>query len=103
MKIVFALVAFLAVCSMVSAQSPAVRVDLYYESLCPYCKEFIAGSFWTAYQAPGVASIMNISLIPYGNAQETQLASGLWQFTCQHGDNECVGNLLEVRNLSGSG
>jgi len=32
--------------------------------------------------------------MPYGNAHETQTASG-WEFTCQHGEAECQWNLVE--------
>eukprot|EP00698_Gefionella_okellyi_P009882 TRINITY_DN2535_c0_g1_i2.p2 TRINITY_DN2535_c0_g1~~TRINITY_DN2535_c0_g1_i2.p2 ORF type:complete len:164 (+),score=27.35 TRINITY_DN2535_c0_g1_i2:319-810(+) len=37
---------------------------------------------------------MDVKLIPYGNAKETQVGN-TWQFTCQHGPEECVGNLIE--------
>jgi hypothetical protein len=29
--------------------------------------------------------------------QEEKGISGQWKFTCQHGEQECVGNLIEVR------
>jgi len=35
---------------------------------------------------------MNFTLFPYGNARES--GSGPWTFTCQHGANECVGNMI---------
>lgn len=38
---------------------------------------------------------MNITLVPYGNAKESQQGS-TYTWTCQHGTNECFGNLLEV-------
>ena len=42
-----------------------------------------------------VSSIMNLTLVPYGNAKETwRNETKLWQFTCQHGSDECWGNLF---------
>eukprot|EP00463_Aulacantha_scolymantha_P005779 TRINITY_DN7175_c0_g1_i1.p1 TRINITY_DN7175_c0_g1~~TRINITY_DN7175_c0_g1_i1.p1 ORF type:complete len:158 (-),score=21.01 TRINITY_DN7175_c0_g1_i1:109-582(-) len=37
---------------------------------------------------------MNFTLYPYGNAKETQNPDGTWKFTCQHGNNECIGNMI---------
>ena len=44
----------------------AVPLALYYETLCPDCKNFIQTQLWPAYQKVG--SIMNVTLVPYGNA-----------------------------------
>jgi len=39
----------------------------------------------------------DVHLWPYGNAKEIQAGpAGKWQFTCQHGPNECLGNLIEA-------
>jgi interferon gamma-inducible protein 30 len=40
--------------------------------------------------------ILAVELYPYGNAHEKQLPDGSWHFDCQHGEQECLGNLLEV-------
>ncbi|CDQ92519.1 unnamed protein product [Oncorhynchus mykiss] len=37
--------------------------------------------------------IMDVKLVPYGNAQ---LPSGISPFTCQHGEPECHGNMIEA-------
>lgn len=37
---------------------------------------------------------MNFTLYPYGNAHEKQNPDGTWAFTCQHGTNECVANMI---------
>jgi len=39
---------------------------------------------------------MTLRSFPYGNAKETQNADGTWSFTCQHGVNECIGNMFEA-------
>jgi len=40
--------------------------------------------------------MVNISIYPYGNANERQEANGTWTFNCQHGKDECAGNLVET-------
>ncbi|XP_024909429.1 gamma-interferon-inducible lysosomal thiol reductase isoform X2 [Cynoglossus semilaevis] len=71
---------------------PPVSVTLYYESLCPACRVFITQQLfptWTMLQ-----DIMTVTLVPYGNAKE--ISSGNSPFTCQHGEPECRGNLIEA-------
>lgn len=49
---------------------PVVSVILYYESLCPDCREFITQQLfptWTMLQ-----DIMAVTLVPYGNAKVHQ-------------------------------
>ena len=36
---------------------------------------------------------MNLEIVPYDNAREQQVGNK-WQFTCQHGNEECYGNLI---------
>ncbi|AWP10764.1 putative gamma-interferon-inducible lysosomal thiol reductase-like isoform 7 [Scophthalmus maximus] len=70
---------------------PPVSVTLYYESLCPACRVFITQQLfptWTMLQ-----DIMAVTLVPYGNAK---LPSPNSPFTCQHGEPECRGNLIEA-------
>ena len=43
-----------------------VELTVYIESLCPDCKEFINGQLWSTYIK--LASIMNVRVVPYGNA-----------------------------------
>nr|AIU34503.1 gamma-interferon-inducible lysosomal thiol reductase [Stichopus monotuberculatus] len=77
-----------------TAQAPPVGVALYYESLCPGCREFIADQLYPTWQKLG-NDVINITLVPYGNAKE-QFVNNSWEFTCQHGVQECRGNILET-------
>ncbi|XP_022103529.1 gamma-interferon-inducible lysosomal thiol reductase-like [Acanthaster planci] len=72
--------------------APLVNFTLYYESYCPGCQMFINGQLHDTYMA--VSEIMNLTLVPYGNAKEMKKGSK-YEFTCQHGERECRGNLLE--------
>lgn len=71
-----------------------VKIEMYTESLCPYCIQLITTSFKIAFETKDINLIADFHLYPYGNAKEYQ-ASDRWIFKCQHGENECVGNLME--------
>jgi interferon gamma-inducible protein 30 len=46
-----------------------------------------------------ILDIVNITIVPYGNAHETyDSTTQTYQFTCQHGPDECVGNLIHVKS-----
>ena len=85
----------------IQCQKQIPKITIYMESLCPYCIEFITTSikeFYTKVTKPNVAYI---EIIPYGNAQETyDLTTNKYSFTCQHGDNECYGNLISTCSLN---
>merc|ERR1712083_329984 len=72
-----------------------VKVQLFYESQCPGCRETITTSFATAFAAPDFLNMAEVTLYPYGNAHETQ-SGDLWEYTCQHGTIECVWNQVET-------
>eukprot|EP00475_Leptophrys_vorax_P015820 TRINITY_DN2217_c0_g1_i1.p1 TRINITY_DN2217_c0_g1~~TRINITY_DN2217_c0_g1_i1.p1 ORF type:complete len:220 (-),score=67.64 TRINITY_DN2217_c0_g1_i1:54-680(-) len=91
MKSLFFAAIVLGLFAFVGAET--VNVELYYESMCPYCRGFITGSLNTAYNAQGLSKVMNLTMVPFGNAKESQDASGNFVYTCQHGAEECVGNL----------
>ncbi|UJR37345.1 hypothetical protein I4U23_030053 [Adineta vaga] len=72
-----------------------VNLTIYYETLCPDCRQFISTQVWNAYQS--ILSIVNISFVPYGNAREVyRPETQLYQFYCQHGSDECYGNLIHT-------
>ena len=67
------------------------------KTLCPDCRQFITTQVWNAYQS--ILDIVNITFVPYGNARELyRPETKLYQYYCQHGAEECYGNLIHVRN-----
>jgi len=73
--------------------APKVSIALYYETLCPGCRQFIKEQL--TYALTKVSDIMDVDLVPYGNARETQSGDS-WIFHCQHGQVECEGNMIET-------
>ena len=67
---------------------------MYTESLCPDCIEFITNSLKPAINAKDINLIAEFNIYPYGNAKQT-FSEERWQFKCQHGSQECFGNLLQ--------
>jgi hypothetical protein len=79
--------------TIVSA-SNKVSVSLYYEALCPYCSGFIDNNLGRIFQN-GLISIVDLNLIPFGNALVTSDGSIICQvrsakcsaFNCPSSDN----------------
>uniref|UniRef100_A0A6V7QRA9 Gamma-interferon-inducible lysosomal thiol reductase n=1 Tax=Ananas comosus var. bracteatus TaxID=296719 RepID=A0A6V7QRA9_ANACO len=68
-----------------------VSLSLYYETLCPYCSNFIVNHLSRIF-SNGLVSIVDLDLVPYGNARVSSDGS----FICQHGANECLLNVIEA-------
>ncbi|XP_071910308.1 gamma-interferon-responsive lysosomal thiol protein-like isoform X3 [Coffea arabica] len=68
-----------------------VVLSLYYESLCPYCANFIVNQLVKVFQTD-LASIVQLRLVPWGNTQITP--NNAW--VCQHGPDECKLNMVEA-------
>ncbi|XP_076322193.1 gamma-interferon-inducible lysosomal thiol reductase-like isoform X1 [Tachypleus tridentatus] len=76
--------------------APPVHLGLYYESLCPDCRQFIVKQLWPTYSELSV--ILNLTLVPFGNAKVTK-DGDKWKFTCQHGPKECYSNIIQTCGL----
>ncbi|XP_070700835.1 gamma-interferon-inducible lysosomal thiol reductase [Pempheris klunzingeri] len=70
-----------------------IQVGLYYESLCPGCRLFLSEMLFPTWVL--LNEIMSVTLVPYGNAQEKPDGKK-YIFECQHGEDECVGNMIET-------
>ncbi|XP_024124721.1 gamma-interferon-inducible lysosomal thiol reductase [Oryzias melastigma] len=70
-----------------------VQVGLYYESLCPGCRAFLVNMLFPTWIL--LNDIMSVDLVPYGNAQE-KTQGQKYVFECQHGEDECLGNMIET-------
>jgi interferon gamma-inducible protein 30 len=78
-----------------------VEVGLYFEALCPYSRDFVIQQLYPTFNKLFEASppILTVNLVPFGNAHLTFNSSAtknpVLNFTCQHGNNECDGNIVE--------
>lgn len=68
-----------------------VQVTVYYESLCPYCENFIVNYLIDVF-TEGIDAIADVKLFPYGNAKVNSNGN----ITCQHGEQECLLNTVEA-------
>jgi hypothetical protein len=99
-----------------SAKMP-VHIELYYETRCPDCVEFINGSLAALWQSKELREHYEITMYPYGNAQSVPMrdVSEGYRFwhpeqkgfemvhICQHGNDECFGNLVQACVFSSEG
>jgi len=70
-----------------------ITVSVYYEILCPDSKHFILKQLipvWKKYKKD-----LNVRLVPFGKGNVAH-RNGDYQFTCQHGAEECHGNKLHA-------
>uniref|UniRef100_A0A0G4H8G2 Gamma-interferon-inducible lysosomal thiol reductase n=1 Tax=Chromera velia CCMP2878 TaxID=1169474 RepID=A0A0G4H8G2_9ALVE len=84
------LLAALTLAGLFGLSAAIVDVQLYYEPLCPYCRDFILKQLVPAVNSDAFA-YFNVKMVPAGNTQD--MGNGSWM--CQHGDDECFLNNVE--------
>ncbi|KAJ6831067.1 uncharacterized protein M6B38_350145 [Iris pallida] len=72
-----------------------VTLSLYYETLCPYCSNFIVNYLPKIFD-DGLISVVDLELVPYGNARIGPNGT----ISCQHGRYECLLNTVEACAIS---
>jgi len=77
-------------CAGAGASDP-VKLDFYFESMCPGCHELFRTQLYPTYKKLG-DDVMDVDLYPYGNADKVKNPDGSYTFNCQHGKEECYGN-----------
>lgn len=73
--------------------SNIVDIGVYYESLCPDSQQFVQEQLLHTYLE--MPEYVNVELIPYGNAHYAGVRDR-YTFTCQHGPDECYGNMVQT-------
>nr|CAH7740314.1 unnamed protein product [Callosobruchus chinensis] len=70
-----------------------LKVSLYYETLCPGCVEFVQKQLLPVYNE--FEDYLQLDIVPFGNADYEKVGKK-WKFTCQHGPDECYGNVIHA-------
>lgn len=84
------MLALLALARLTAAAEP-VKVSVYYETLCPDSKRFVINQLYPVYQE--LKDIMLLDVNAYGKAENFAIGDS-YIFVCQHGPNECQGNMM---------
>ncbi|XP_037773983.1 gamma-interferon-inducible lysosomal thiol reductase-like [Penaeus monodon] len=85
-----ALVSAFACLSLVEGANP-VTVSVYYESLCPDSRRFVVTQLYPVWQ--DLKEIMLLDVNSYGKSKDSPAGDG-YTFECQHGPDECEGNMM---------
>ncbi|KAL4702947.1 hypothetical protein ACJJTC_008725 [Scirpophaga incertulas] len=79
-------------------QNDVVKIQVYYECLCPDCRIFDSTSLLDVYEK--LHDFLEVRTYPYGNAKTNVHDDGTVDFQCQHGPLECYGNKLHACAIS---
>lgn len=87
-----------------------VRLNVYYETMCPHCLNFMTKGLRPVWQDPELRAHLDLHLYPSGNsvavpAKNLSAGYNFWHpahveqnyvFLCQHGEAECLGNMIQA-------
>jgi len=89
-----------------------VNIEVYYETRCPGCIMFINQTLEPLWRTKGIYDVLNVTLYTYGNAmtiplKEVSEGYKFWHpkttgadytdvHICQHGGDECMGNMVQL-------
>nr|CAI5824770.1 unnamed protein product [Callosobruchus analis] len=76
-----------------SQAADKLKVSLYYETLCPGCNYFIQNELYPVYSQ--FEEYLFLEMVPFGNA-EYKYTKKKWELICQHGPQECYGNVIHA-------
>ncbi|KAM5560508.1 gamma-interferon-responsive lysosomal thiol protein-like [Rosa sericea] len=79
-----------------NCSSQKVDLTIYYDTLSPYCEEFIVYELPKAFELE-LMHIINLRLVPYGNAYIQEPNNTI---SCQNGPAECYLNSIEACVIS---
>jgi len=93
-----------------SDDAERVRVEVHYETRCPYCAVLLAGEFWDVWNVSELRDRVDLKLVPAGNVMAVptedisdgykffhpETADMDYVFMCQHDREECMGNAIQT-------
>lgn len=74
-----------------------VKLELFYETLCPSSQALLVNLRQQIWSDPELRSHVELHMYPFGNARAVPVMFGSgygYGFQCQHGEAECFGNLI---------
>jgi interferon gamma-inducible protein 30 len=81
-----------------SAEEGKVSLELYYESLCPYCSRFIVNHL-AGILEDGLIDAVHLRLVPYGNARVGSNSEISCQVHYHDSDSPIISKLLMNRSI----
>lgn len=78
----------------ISVSIKKVEVSVVYESHCPFSRRFMYEQLYPTYKK--MKKFMNLTILPFGKAHIDNVTAEDPHITCQHGTNECIGNMMET-------
>lgn len=80
---------------ILSTNSAPVKIDIYTESLCPFCYRFLVNSFTQFFLNQDRDNLAIVNFYTFGNSNRVVDNNNNISFTCQHGPSECYGNVIQ--------